>query len=100
MNEPEKRGDVRGTAVTRHHHRHAALSVTATNEYKYGETAEITGKLGNDFLSNVFSGLRAVWSVVQVDKKGRDQGSGIKKQPAGGVTAVCRTTSWAAFGSR
>jgi hypothetical protein len=46
MNEPEKRGGARDAVVTRHHHRRAALSDTLTTEYKYGEFAEITGKLG------------------------------------------------------
>ena len=81
MNEPEKRGGVKDTVVTRHHHRHAALSVTATNEYKYGEIAEITGKLGRKFFSNVFNGLRVVWSVVKVDKKARIRDQGPENNP-------------------
>jgi hypothetical protein len=33
------------------------IVVTSTTEYKYGEIAEITSKLGKKFLANIFSGL-------------------------------------------
>jgi hypothetical protein len=53
------------------------IVVTFTTEYKYGEIAEITGKLGKKFLRHVFSGLRGLEGVGRVDKKAgaREQGS-------------------------